>query len=501
MADRQRLPLRSIGAVLLAELPSSGGLIVALVVSSAEPIAWAGPWLRPALLFLLTVRVLHPLHVWVSTLVCIERDGLKVGTGLLIRRVRTVTWRDVVAIDIRSTWSDRLLGLQCVTVAGAGDSEIVLAGIDRLRAEEIAAAVRGDESPVKAGISPNESPLGVAQSETVREPSTTLHSVAPDRSRVLFRMSTSDLLLAGLAQGKLFVLTLLCAGTVVSAMDRFGLLPEVLILFQEVPAAASALLVLLSALGAGGVLLVRFHAFEMVDRDGVLVIRFGLIGRAEREVLSASVIGLRMRRNPVEMALDRVRIDVMSADSAGRSTSRVVLPSLPRAALPAVLVEGLSSNSSTTLLSSDGRDSLPRAIRSSVVVVLSPALCLLTWSMFPAWVVLLLVATAFLLTLSLARLLTATLTVESGLLIRRVRSVGDQDEVVLASALHLVNAVAPAISAPHLVRAHYLAGRSRALTVLTSSSELEADLGDAICAAAPCVAARRRRIHGGGQSR
>jgi membrane protein YdbS with pleckstrin-like domain len=138
MPDGRRLPLRSIGATYLSELPSSAGLLLAVVVAGAEQSAGLGLWLRPALFLLLCVRLVHPVHTWLSMVVVIESDGLQVRSGLVFRRVRTVTWHDVVSVDARSTWSDRLLGLERVTVASAGESAVVLPGLDASRAEEIA---------------------------------------------------------------------------------------------------------------------------------------------------------------------------------------------------------------------------------------------------------------------------------------------------------------------------------------------------------------------------
>ncbi|NQX05898.1 PH domain-containing protein [Rathayibacter sp. VKM Ac-2856] len=469
----------------LAELPFSGGLVVALVVSGAGQTAWAGPWLRPVLLLLLAVRILHPVHAWLSTFVSIGKDGLEVRTGLVVHRVRTVVWRDVVALDVRTTWADRILGLRCVSVAAAGESTIVLPGVLRSSAEEVAERVR--LAGASAQVPPSE-----------RAPAST-------RGRVLLRMSSGDLLLAGLAEGRLVVLTAVCAVAGVNAADELGVLPLLLSVAGEVPAVAGVVVVLLSALAAAGVVLVRFHALEVIDREGVLVIRSGLIGRREREVRTDSVIGLRLRRNPVEMMLDRVRVEVMSADSAGRSTSRVVLPSVPRVGLPAVLLESLGADVSKTVVAVCGRASLRRAAVSAAVIAL-PALvcllCLLPWSFLPSRLILLAALAVIAVTASAARLRAASMAVEGGLVLRRIRLTSDQDQVVTVSALHLVTAVGvPGSAAPLLVRAHYLAGRARALTVLVPSAAVVAELGLAVRVAAPGVAAGRRRRRGDGTGR
>lgn len=485
MPDRRRLPRRSVAAVHLAELPLSAGLVLALLASGAGQTAWSGPWLRPVLLLLLAVRILHPVHAWLSTFVRIGKDGLEVRTGLVVRRVRTVVWRDVVALDVRTTWADRLLGLRCVTVAAAGESAVVLPGVLASSAEEVAERVRLAEVSIQ--VPSDERPPEVT------------------RDRVLLRLSSGDLLLAGLAEGRLVVLTAVCAVAGVNAADELGVLPLLLAVAGEAPAVAGLVVVVLSALAAAGVVLVRFHALEVIDREGVLVIRSGLIGRREREVRTASLIGLRLRRNPVEMMLDRVRVEVMSADSAGRSTSRVVLPSLPRVGLPAVLLNSLGADASRTVVAIDGRASLRRAALSAAVLALPALVCLLgllPWSSLPERLVLLVALAVVAVTASAARLRAASMAVEGRLVLRRIRLTSDQDQVVAVSALHLVTAVGvPGSAAPLLVRAHYLAGRARALTVLVPSATVVADLSLAVGVAAPGVATARRRRRGDGTGR
>ncbi|MDY0914656.1 PH domain-containing protein [Rathayibacter festucae] len=492
--DGRRLPLRSIGATYLSELPSSAGLLLAAVVSGAEQSTGLGLWLRPALFVLLSVRLLHPVHTWLCVVVVIESDGLQVRSGLLFRRVRTVTWRDVVSVDARSTWSDRLLGLQRVSVASAGESAVVLPGLDTSRAEEIAELGRASGIRKEARPPSGSSGSRAARPTIGRRPSPLSRRSPLDRVEVLYRSSAADLLLAGLTQGKLFVLAAVCASTVLNAMNELGLLPLLASSFREAPAVASAALVLTSALIGCGVMMVRFHAFEVLKRDGGLVIRFGLVGRREREVLASSIIGVRLRRNVIEMALDRVRVDVLSTDSAGRSTSSVLLPSLPRAGLPTVLVQSLGADCSSTMLSTDGRRSLARALVASIVIASPSVLCLLASSVVPPWFPLLLAVSAFLTTLALARLISARLRLDDCFLIRRVRAAVDEDEVVVASALHQVAAVALAGACPlRLIRAHYLAGRPRALTALTRSSCIDTRLSSEVFSAAPGIAARRRR--------
>jgi hypothetical protein len=277
-------------------------------------------------------------------------------------------------------------------------------------------------------------------------------------------------------------------------MNELGLLPLFASSFRDAPVVASVALVLTSALVGCGVMVVRFHSFEVLQREGGLVIRFGLVGRREREVHASSIIGVRLRRNVIEMALDRVRVDVLSTDSAGRSASSIVLPSLPRAGLPAVLVESLGADCSSTMLSTEGHRSITRALVASIVITSPSVLCLLASSVVPVWFAFLLAVSAFLTMPALARLISARLRLDDGFLIRRVRAAADEDEVVAAGALHLTTAVALAGACPpHLVRAHYLAGRPRALTALTTSSSIDTRLSSAVCAAAPGMAARRRR--------
>ena len=494
MPDGRRLPLRSIVATYLSELPSSAGLLLAVVVSGAEQSAGLGLWLRPALLLLLCVRLVHPVHTWLSIVVVVESDGLQVRSGLVFRRVRSVTWHDVVSVDAQSTWSDRLLGLERVTVASAGESAVVLRGLDTSRAEEIAEL--GRTSGMRRGARhPFPSSGGGGARPTIAHDPSPLPRRSPlDRVEVLHRSSATDLLLAGFTQGKLFVLAAVCASTVVNAMNELGLLPLFASSFREAPAVASVALVVTSALIGCGVMVVRFHGFEVLKREGGLVMRFGLVGRREREVLASSIVGVCLRRNVIEMALDRVRVDVLSTDSAGRSTSSVVLPSLPRAGLPASLVESLGADCSSTMLSIEGQRSLPRALVASIVIASPSVLCLLASSVVPVWFAFLLAVSAFLTTLALARLISARLRLDDGFLIRRIRTAVDEDEIVAAGALHVTTAVALAGACPaHLVRAHYLAGRPRALTALTTSSCIDVRLGSALSAAAPGIAAQRRR--------
>ncbi|OSM42887.1 hypothetical protein BCY76_011840 [Nesterenkonia sp. PF2B19] len=113
-------------------------------------------------------------------------------------------------------------------------------------------------------------------------------------------------------------------------MELAGHSAEVVQALATRPGPVLALLCLVG-LTAGAVLTaVRFHGLTVAVEDGRTVLRHGLISTTTRIIGRDQVVGVQVRRNLVEMLLDRARVSLITADSSQQWDSNLALPSLSR---------------------------------------------------------------------------------------------------------------------------------------------------------------------------
>lgn len=76
----------------------------------------------------------------------------------------------------------------------------------------------------------------------------------------------------------------------------------------------------------------RFGGLQTRASRDAIIISYGLVSTRQRVIPWQAVVGVELRRNPLELLLGRVRLSIISADSDTRLGSNLVLPSIRNAA-------------------------------------------------------------------------------------------------------------------------------------------------------------------------
>ncbi|OMH32261.1 PH domain-containing protein [Tersicoccus sp. Bi-70] len=505
-----RLPASALLAAYLHYLPSIAGLVSAAVIYGLEPDLWPGRWAWVIIGLLLAARLIHPLYSWLTTTWSSTADQLRLRTGLVVRTSRTIGWHSVVVLDIEAPWSHRLLRLGIVSLRVGGDDDTVLTlnGLPDATIRAWSAAVQAHRGPV-AGVDadagadvgadagplvPDAGPGPDEQTAVAPEPGSGAgEALGPAAGRLVYRASSGELLVASLAYGQFVVLGTTAAAAMMDLVDQAGLLDQTLTMVASGPLLAVALVVV--ALGLGFLMtLVRFHGFEVYAGRDLITIRYGLIERHEREIRASTVVGVRAHRNAVEMLADRVRVSLITADSTAQLGTNLVLPSLPRPTVTAIVHALFPGQAPIDLLAASGRRSFPRAavVLLAVAAIPVPVVLAVRDRGFPLAVSLAAGLLVVALLLLAGRLITARLALRDASAVWTVRHLVETELIVSARSVHLVTAFGPGEHGVRLVRAHYWAARSRALTAVTARPAVSSALGASISRTSLPLARERR---------
>lgn len=477
MADPgRRLPLSSLTAAYVNSLPSVAGLAIAAVLYTVRPQLWPGVWALPVIAVLLLVRVVHPLLRWATLRYEVTPRHLRLTTGVLVRRSRSSNWTRLTVVDTETPWAYRLFRLSIVTVRSGGDDDTVLTlpGIRFADAGHLAA-------------------LASATEDRVLERDTDSGHVA-DEGELAYRARAAELIFASFAYGQFLVVGAGVAGGLVDALDTIGALDGALTAFQAAPVVVAVGAAIVIAIVGLGLTLVRYHGFEVRRHSGGYRIRYGLLSRRDREIAREAVLGVQAQRNLAEMLFDRVRVSLLTTDSAGQVGSNLVLPSLPRATASAFVASALPHLQPVGILNTSGRGSVGRTVLTGLAVLIAPAIILIsTWQAgLPRGFALAGGALALVLGATAARHLFARLSFDGVRVTLATHHLVQRQEVLALDAVHLVSAWSLGRGARRIVRTHYFAGRPRALTTLH-----DIGAGERIAAALPpaSASALAARIH------
>ena len=456
MPDR-RLPPGWVAAAYLGHLPSIVGLLVAGALATARPDVWPGPAAWLVLGPFLAFRLVDPWYERLTTRFAIDDQALTLRTGLLHRRIRSVRWQDVRAVDVVTPWGHRALGLVRITVAQAGDDDTRMR-IPAADATTRAEVLRRAEPHLRTSAREPAGPADAEQRSTDAD--------APAPGELLYRASVTDLLLASLVFGQFAVAGAAAAAALWELIDTLGLASTAIAAVEGGPLTAAAGAAALILAVGGGLTVLKYWSFEVrATAAGQLSIRYGLVEDNDRRVGAEGIAGVSLRQNPLEMLLGRVRLGLLTADSAAQLGTNLLLPSLPRSTVTRVLGRVLGDTAPPVDLG--GRAALPRSLASAILVV-APAgglLALLLSRGLAPWASISLALVALLLADRLARFAASTLRFDPARtsLSLSIRHIDAQQRTVLASAVHAVSS-ASALGRPVLVRAHYFAGAPRTLT-------------------------------------
>lgn len=304
----RRLPARSLAAVYAEQVIPLSALVVAAVLARQSDVG-GGRWAVYVFAALLVARVVAPVWTWASLRYEVVSEGLWVATGLVNRRTRFTAWSAVAAVEVDQPWSHRVFGVARLTLRQGGDdaTPTVLPGLDSASASALATRARASSPP--SGQAPDDA--------------------TPDAPEApVYRASVSDLLIASLIYGKFATFGAAVALSALDVLDRLGWMDGASRLTMASPLVVGPV-VAVGVLAAGAATMVlRFGGLETVQRHDAVVIRYGLLSTRERVVAADAIIGVELRRNLLELVLRRVRLTLITVDSATRLGSNLVLPSL-----------------------------------------------------------------------------------------------------------------------------------------------------------------------------
>ena len=453
----RRLPSGWVPAAYLNHLPSIVGLAVASTLSLVVADVWPGPAALWVLGPLLALRLLGPWYELVTVRFAVRDDALTLTSGLVTRRTRTIRWREIRAVDTVVPWGYRLLRLTRVTVAQAGqdDARIVLPAVDRATRDRIL------ELSAPYLSEPHENPP--INYESTPRPV----SPRPDQ-QWLYRATVPQLLVASLVLGQFAVAGAAAFAAAWELIDSFGFMDA-----ARGAVTAGPLLIavvggmLLIAMGAA-LTVVRYWGFEVSEgSEGALHIGFGLLERVERRIDAESIVGITIRRNLIELLMGRVRLGLLTTDSAAQLGTNLLLPSLPAATVDEVLRRVLADQAPKV-----PTRGAAAALRGAAIVVLTlaPAAALLTVMLSAGaalWLALALASIVVLIGHGIGRLLCSRLTFDErqSTVTLLTRHVSERHQVVRASATDLVRGTR-VLGRPLLARAYFYAGATRSLTAV-----------------------------------
>ena len=325
----RRLPPRFFVAIAAEELPPLAGLMLAAAIGSGASNTWLSEWAWPLAGLAIGLRVLVPIYRWCSCSYGMTSDGLWTSSGLLHRRVRFVPWGSVAAVDIDRPWYCRAVGLVRVNVLQGGDSGTAhsLPGVDERTAQIMVERAARYEPEASQPNAVSGAPVSLE---------------AP-----VFKASVMDLLIASFVYGKFATLGGAAALVALEVLQTLGLLESVTRAAVSGPVLVG-IAVALAIMVVGVVATVlRFGGLETAVNDDAIVLRYGMLSTRERVIDNSAVVGVEIRRSPVEIALGRVRLSLITLDSAGGLGSNLVLPSLREKIAEKIILESFSDKVAT----------------------------------------------------------------------------------------------------------------------------------------------------------
>lgn len=310
-------PFRSAKLSILASYVSHavsillGGLGVTFIVQLL-PTDWH--WLAPALIALLVATmVIQPLWSYWFTRYTVTSEALVEESGWLDRRVRTMQWSTVQAIDRRTEWELRLFGLAHLQVAQTGQDEarIEIRGIRAATVEHVLELARAGRGAL---------PLHDALAATDE----------PRPGQTLYRATIGDLVVMSVMFGAAIFAAPAMAFGAWEMAEQFGLqgwFQELVARLQPVTAAIIAAVI---AIAISILRTVLAHFGFTVSREGEeLRIRQGLLITKERVFRESSIQGVVVQRNLLEQCTGRARLWLLTLDGDDHLGQNLVLPSLP----------------------------------------------------------------------------------------------------------------------------------------------------------------------------
>lgn len=452
--DDGRLPRGWVPAAYLDHLPSILGLMLAGTLFVLRPDVWPGPAALWVIGPLLALRLLDPWYERLTVRLEVRDDAITLVSGLVHRRTRTASWHDVRAVDVVEPWGHRLFDLARVTVAQAGgdDARIVVPAVD----DATRARILELSEPYRARADDALAHADAAASSTLPRPDGAL----------LYRATVRELLVASLVLGQFAVAGAAALAAAWELIDSVGLTDAALGAVAAGPLVVAIVGVLALTAVGGALTVARYWGFEVrAEDERAIVIRYGLVELFERRIDGESIAGVTLRRNLIELLLGRVRLGLLTTDSAAQLGTNLLLPSLPTATVDEVLRRILANQAPRVPVRGPAA-----ALRGAalLLITIAPAGALLAALLSAGaalWFALVMALIVGLTTHAVARLLCSRLSFDEqrGTVTLLTRHASERHQVVRASAAHFVSS-SKVLGRPVLARTHFYAGAARTLT-------------------------------------
>lgn len=316
-----------------------GGLGITFIVGwLPESWHWIGPWLIG---LLVASMVIEPIWSHAFTTYTVTADAVVEQAGRLHRRVKTLRWNRVQAIDRDTDWRLRLFGLATLTVAQAGQeaARIEIRAIDAAMIERVLAAARAggaSEASAPTATDDEQAEPGAATSPEAR--------ATAAEAAVLYRASLWDIAVMSVMFGTVILAAPAMAFGAWEVAERWGLGEGLRSIAGGIgPLGAAAIVVVLVVLLGIARTVVTHHRFTVRRVGGTLQIQHGLLTTRERSFRESSIQGVVVQRNLLEQLTGRARLWLLTLDSDDHLGKNLVLPSLPLRVVERVARESFPS--------------------------------------------------------------------------------------------------------------------------------------------------------------
>ncbi|MFT4052747.1 MAG: PH domain-containing protein [Microbacterium sp.] len=443
------------------------GSVTAAVLYLTTPGLWPGRWALLVLVPLIVMSVAEPPWRYAFTRVVVTEEHVRLRTGVVAPKERTMSWSDVTACDTRQSWAHRLLSVHAITLAQTGDerTRIQIPGVSNVDRDVIV-------GHFEARRPTTENEGAATELERVSEST-------DQRSELIYRARVGDLLVAGLSFGQFAVLGAAAVFTAVDLLDATGLTGGLERSFAVAPV-LMVVAICCSALLLGFALMaIRFAGFEVRrDSDGTLEIAYGLLSLHRRRIDPLSVVGVVVQRNLIETLLGRVRLSVLTMDSSVQLGGNLLLPALPRRIVGDVVLRSFAEEGAAIGLTQRGRSAAFGQAGILAATLLPGGIAWWFGAQADArpWAVVLIALVAVIAAWLLGRLASSRLEVDDGA--RRVTHtmlhVTERRRVLTVGAVHAVS-VTKLIGRPATAAVFYVAGlphAARATRFTTAGMDL-----------------------------
>lgn len=333
---------------------------------------------------------------WLATTWQVDDRGLRIRRGWLFRTELSLSWAELVALDVSQPVLHRLVGCYMVRFGTGGPQSdpVRLDAISAAARERIVAAARAGRPDLRGeAVSPVDP--GPADRRLLAEvPAGPGGDGGPDEGpgagEEIYRIRPRDYLMVSLTYG-LFVLAVPAA---LSLLDQVRELVDVpgpdlaTVAGWGLPgqlAVVAGALVLAIAYGWIFACL-RYRDFRVVRGDGVLTTSGGMLSAETRTVPIDRVTGIKITQNPLMLLFGYGRVSALTGDAGEQPMANLLFPVVRLSDVPAALPGELTVR--TDLVRAAMQPS--RVARASLLtgaVVVWLGLLALAYAIRPEWFV------------------------------------------------------------------------------------------------------------------